>query len=75
LELELRDRHALPWIETDKKDAEFAQPINKPWKEIQAQEYDDFHPPPSAQVEKIEKEMVSLLSAKQGKAFESIGGE
>jgi hypothetical protein len=31
-----------------------------------------FHPPPSAQVEKIEKEMVSLLSAKQGKAFESI---
>jgi hypothetical protein len=32
-----------PWIETDKKDAEFAQPINKPWKEIQAQEYDEAH--------------------------------
>jgi hypothetical protein len=31
-----------------------------------------FHPPPSAQVEKIEKEMLSLLSAKQGKASEAI---
>jgi len=34
-----------------------------------------FHPPPSAQVEKIDKEMVSLLSAKQGVHMERIGGE